>query len=65
MPSRLTYRISVCFTPEQGQEIKDYIGQKKRWKGPSDLARDAIEQLMTKNPLTAAQRRAIEESHRK
>jgi hypothetical protein len=65
MARRLTYRITVCFTPEDGQEIEHYIRQKKRWKKPADLARDAIEQLMTRNALTDAQRRAITEGYGK
>jgi len=65
MARRLTYRISVCLTPEHGQEVEDYIGQKKRWKKPSDLLRDALVQFMAKNKLSAAQERRVRELHGK
>lgn len=44
--------ISFGVTEEEKAEIEDYCQRKRRWKNPSDLARDALWQLMARYPAT-------------
>ncbi len=46
-----TERISLYLTKGEKGEIEAYCREKKRWKRPSDLGRDAIYQLMARNPI--------------
>ena len=43
--------ISFSVTVEERAEIEDYCRRKRRWRTPSDLARDAVWQLMARNPI--------------
>ena len=45
---RREVRFSVSLS--EYAEIQAYVDAKKRWKGVSDLARDALYQLITRNP---------------
>ena len=45
------HRISFTVTDEEKTEIMAYCQRKKRWPTPSHLARDAIWQLMARNPI--------------
>jgi hypothetical protein len=65
MPRTRTYRVGFCETPERGQELEDYVGQKKRWKSVPDMIRDITWQFISRNALTPAQKRRVEELHGK
>lgn len=43
------YRIAFNVTAAEKREIEEYCRRKKRWRRPSDLARDAVFQMMAKN----------------
>ena len=45
------HRISFTVTGEEKAEIEEYCRAKKRWRLPSDLAREAVWQLMARNPV--------------
>ncbi len=44
-------RISFSVTEDEKAEIEEYCRHKKRWRTPSDLARDALWQHMARNPI--------------
>ena len=46
-------RISFTITDEERAEIERYVKCKKRWRDPAALARDAVWQLILRNPLHA------------
>jgi len=48
---RNCYFISFGVTGEEKAEIEAYCQRKKRWRTTSDLARDALWQLMARNPV--------------
>ena len=43
--------ISFSVTEERKREIEVFCERKRRWKNPSDLARDAVYQLMARYPV--------------
>ena len=49
--SERTERLSFSLTKDEKREIEDFCRKKKRWKRPSDLARDAVYQLMARYPI--------------
>jgi len=48
---RNRYFISFGVTEEEKAEIVEYCNKKKRWASPSDLARDAVWQLISRNKI--------------
>jgi hypothetical protein len=48
-------RISITLSPGDEYYLTAYLKQKKRWRDLAALARDAIFQLVARNPLTEAQ----------
>jgi len=48
---RNRYFISFGITAEEKDEIQEYCRKKKRWKSSSDLARDAVWQLINRNKI--------------
>ena len=53
--------ISFGVTEEEKAEIEDYCQKKRRWKSPSNLARDALWQLMTRYPIYGKQAQKVKE----
>jgi hypothetical protein len=49
--------VSFGITSEERDELLSYIKHKKRWASMADLARDAVWQLVHRNP-TYAQKKA-------
>ena len=47
----MTHRIQFYVTDEEYEAIQEYCRRKRRWRTPADLARDALWQLSTRNPL--------------
>ena len=43
--------ISFGVSDEEKHEIEVYCQAKRRWKAPGDLARDAVYQMMARNPV--------------
>ena len=43
--------ISFSVTEEEKAEIEEYCRHKKRWRKPTDLARDALWQHINRNPI--------------
>ena len=43
--------ISFGVSDEEKHEIEVYCQAKRRWKAPGDLARDAVYQMMARNPI--------------
>jgi hypothetical protein len=56
-------RISLTLTLEDYEHLRAYLRQKRRWKDPASLARDAIFQLIARNPLTEAQDERARKGH--
>ena len=48
---RNRYFISFGVTGEEKAEIEAYCQRKRRWRTTSDLARDALWQLIARNPI--------------
>lgn len=48
-------RISITLSRDDELYLRAYLRQKKRWRDLASLARDAIFQLIARNPLTKAQ----------
>ncbi len=51
MAMHRTERITFSLTKAEKRRIWDFCKEKKRWKSPSDMARDALYQLMARNPI--------------
>lgn len=51
MDPRNRYFISFGVTAGEKEEIEYYVRHKKRWRTNADLARDALWQLMARNPV--------------
>jgi hypothetical protein len=54
-------RISFVISGSDYYYVLAYVRQKRRWKDPAALARDALFQHIARNPLSEAQEARIEE----
>lgn len=54
-------RISFVVTQDELATVKAYCEEKRRWKDPAALARDALWQHIARNPLSRLQEARVEE----
>lgn len=54
-------RVSFVLTASDYYYVRAYVREKRRWKDPAALARDALFQHISRNPLSEAQEARVEE----
>ncbi len=55
-------RISFIISEEELATVKAYCDEKRRWRDPAALARDALWQHISRNPLSRLQEARVAES---